>query len=312
MGYSPGVDDSENGDGLRGEPQERRITPNMLVAHNMTRWRRAADMTQEQLGERLGGWTKTAVSAAERSWDGKRVRQFDADLIASLARIFGVPVTAFFLPPADDGQAFRYMVETGNGPVSVAGFFVSAVAEFAVVGPESPGGTAYREALIAAVARYTDPGTVARAASSLLGVAGDEARAAALQRARESGASLTRMEDAIQDLRADNKLLLDSLLNMMRETSGGRAFLADMDRDEMRRGWDQVFRSRPDRRMEQEKFRTLVRELYGDRPMTEEETHQLIPEGRGRGIHGTPWLRKRLLDGQWELIAEVPPEGRGS
>src|SRR3954470_302298 len=95
-------DGTSGGGGTRRRPSPppvREITPNMLVALNMAKWRQAAGLTQDQLGERLGGWNKTAVSAAERSWDGKRVRQFDADLIVRLAFILEVPITAFFLPP---------------------------------------------------------------------------------------------------------------------------------------------------------------------------------------------------------------------
>jgi hypothetical protein len=40
------------------------------------------------------GWAKVAVSAAERSWDGKRVRKFDADEIVAIATVLGVPVSA--------------------------------------------------------------------------------------------------------------------------------------------------------------------------------------------------------------------------
>jgi transcriptional regulator with XRE-family HTH domain len=74
-----------------------------------------AGLTQEELGDRLRGWTskpwgKAGVSAVERSWDGKRLRQFDADLLFGLAVALDVPVTAFFLPPDDDGVRERYLI----------------------------------------------------------------------------------------------------------------------------------------------------------------------------------------------------------
>lgn len=94
------------------------ITPNRLVALNMAYWRKVAGYTQEELAQKLNRfyekdkpWTNTSISAAERSWDGKRVRQFDADVIFSLATIFGLPLTAFFLPPEDDGVKQRYLMD---------------------------------------------------------------------------------------------------------------------------------------------------------------------------------------------------------
>lgn len=103
------------------ETKERRslpvevITPNQLIGYNMSYWRRKRHMTQEELGEhleRLTGrnWSKASVSAAERSWDGKRVRQFDADEIMALANVLEVPLTAFWLLPTDDGQTTQYAV----------------------------------------------------------------------------------------------------------------------------------------------------------------------------------------------------------
>lgn len=94
----------------------RHITVNQVVAYNMAYFRKVAGLTQEELGQRLTGWTskpwsKAAVSAAERSWDGKRIRQFDADLIYGLARALSVPVSAFFLPPDIDGVKERYRID---------------------------------------------------------------------------------------------------------------------------------------------------------------------------------------------------------
>jgi hypothetical protein len=95
---------------------ERKITANQVVAYNMAHYRWAAGLTQEELGSRLGGWTKVAVSAAERSWDGKRIRKFDADDLAALAMALGVPVAAFFLPPDDSDMTFRYVLDGPGFP----------------------------------------------------------------------------------------------------------------------------------------------------------------------------------------------------
>lgn len=94
----------------------RHVTINQVVAYNLAYWRKAAGMTQDELGQALG-WSKAAVSAAERSWDGKRTRQFDADLLMALATILRVPISAFFLPPEGDGVKERYLyhvVEKGD------------------------------------------------------------------------------------------------------------------------------------------------------------------------------------------------------
>lgn len=56
-------------------------------------------------------WTNASISAAERSWDGRRVRQFDADTILGLASALGLPVSALFLPPEDDGVEQRYLMD---------------------------------------------------------------------------------------------------------------------------------------------------------------------------------------------------------
>jgi transcriptional regulator with XRE-family HTH domain len=85
------------------------ITANQLVAHNLTRIRKALGLSQEQAAERLAPylgtrWSKAVYSAAERSYSGKRIRQFTADELAAFAMAFGVPVVYFFLPPKPDDR----------------------------------------------------------------------------------------------------------------------------------------------------------------------------------------------------------------
>lgn len=89
------------------------LTVNQIVAWNLAHFRAAAGLTQEELGQRIG-WSKAVVSAAERSWDGKRVRQFSADDLLTIATALGIPITAMFLPPEDDGIDVRYYL---NVPV---------------------------------------------------------------------------------------------------------------------------------------------------------------------------------------------------
>jgi hypothetical protein len=80
------------------------LTPNQVVAFNLTRareWRgwtqdQAADALEPYLGKR---WSKASFSQAERSIAGRFVRQFDADEIVAFARAFDLPVGWFFMPP---------------------------------------------------------------------------------------------------------------------------------------------------------------------------------------------------------------------
>jgi transcriptional regulator with XRE-family HTH domain len=80
------------------------FTANRLVAYNLRALRQGRGLTQEQaaamispyLGEQ---WSKAVFSAAERSADVDRVRQFTADDLAAFSLAFDVPVTYFLLPP---------------------------------------------------------------------------------------------------------------------------------------------------------------------------------------------------------------------
>lgn len=103
-------------------------TPNQIVAWNVAYFRKAAGWTQDEFAARLfrAGYgdapmSTAAVSAAERSSDGKRVRQFDADLIVCMARVLGVPVPAFFLPPTTGPSAGLRLVPAMDGPACVDG-----------------------------------------------------------------------------------------------------------------------------------------------------------------------------------------------
>jgi transcriptional regulator with XRE-family HTH domain len=125
---------------------ERKVTINQLVGYNMAEYRRAAGLTQDELGKRLGGWTKVAVSAAERSWDGKRVRKFDADELVTLAGALGVPVVALFLLPEDAGTAKRYVLD-GPGFPDLTTLLLRDI--LPARGGDSPPLAAYRKRLMA-------------------------------------------------------------------------------------------------------------------------------------------------------------------
>lgn len=115
----------------------RVLTANQLVAHNMTYWRQAKGMTQEELGVLLEAftgrpWSKATVSAAERSWDGKRIRQFDADELLALSEALEVPLAGLLLPPVDDGVEARYGIVTGPGQRGEEGFSTRDLTELLV------------------------------------------------------------------------------------------------------------------------------------------------------------------------------------
>jgi len=87
-----------------------------VIAYNLMRVRKALGLSQEQAAERLEPhlgvrWSKAVYSAAERSYAGKRVRQFTAADVAAFAVAFQVPLLYFFLPPKpDDREAGGVMI----------------------------------------------------------------------------------------------------------------------------------------------------------------------------------------------------------
>jgi hypothetical protein len=80
------------------------LTPNQVVAYNLAQARTLRQWTQDEAAERLEPylgrrWSKATFSAAERSIESDRVRQFDANEIVAFSRGFDLPVSWFFLPP---------------------------------------------------------------------------------------------------------------------------------------------------------------------------------------------------------------------
>ena len=123
------------------------MTVNQLVAYNMGYFRKAAGLGQQEFGEPLG-WSVASVSAAERSWDGKRVKKFDADEIVQIATALGVPLAALFLPPEDHGTAVRYVLHFGGKKVKDLDELLSLA--LPAFGGDSPAMDAYRKRIIAA------------------------------------------------------------------------------------------------------------------------------------------------------------------
>jgi transcriptional regulator with XRE-family HTH domain len=143
----------------------REITVNQVIARNIASYRQAAGLKQRELGERLG-WPAVKVSEAERSWDGKRIREFDAQTLAGLSLALGIPVLALFLPPEDDGYTHIYVFRP-PGSKEGDGYPMATLMESVVMADSSsraPAMEAYRERMQSAAATYLDPhwtGTVA-------------------------------------------------------------------------------------------------------------------------------------------------------
>jgi transcriptional regulator with XRE-family HTH domain len=139
------------------QPPDRHITINQVIAWNLAYYRRAANITQEELGAMLGGRPKTAISADERSWDGKRTREFNAQEITEIAIALGVPIGALFLPPTDDGIEARYLFTANDGtddePRDMADLTEVVMPDS---GKDAPAANLYRGRVRAAVGRYLD------------------------------------------------------------------------------------------------------------------------------------------------------------
>lgn len=206
------MDDTAGSAPPEGGPPKRAVTPNMLAAYNMARWRRASGMTQEQLGEELGGWTKNAVSAAESSWNGgRKIRQFDADLIADLASVFRVPVAAFFLPPPDDGDAVRYVITADDGGPVTMGEFLSLLWPEPDWDAETPAAAAYQQAVISAMAKYGGGEAAEALAGAVADLVAEEEIRDALAGARANREALAGLHSLVDRLADDNAVLQAAL-----------------------------------------------------------------------------------------------------
>lgn len=94
----------------QGDSHPTVLTVNQLVAYNLMRARRSKGWTQLEAAAYLraaGGraWSPAALSAAERSWETGRPKEFDANELIVFARAYEQPLSYFFLPiPRVRGQ----------------------------------------------------------------------------------------------------------------------------------------------------------------------------------------------------------------
>jgi hypothetical protein len=102
------------------------MTPNQIVAYNLNQARLWKGWTQEEAADALAPyvgsrWSKANFSAAERSMDGQRIRNFDADEIVAFARTFELPITFFFMPPVPWAENLPVRLQTPDaGPLGTA------------------------------------------------------------------------------------------------------------------------------------------------------------------------------------------------
>lgn len=187
---APGTDGQEDYSGLPGV----HLSIDQIAAYNMRRWRKAAGMTQEELGQRVG-WTFKAVSAAEATWRRPEGgRKFDAATLAALSAALEVPLPALLLPPPDDGIVGRYLYEPLNGTcVGMAGL-LSMILSDPDEDDDSPVMAAYRDAYAEAVGRYLDPG-VGSILVHLGSLTGEQLRAKQAERLRMHRAALVALLD---------------------------------------------------------------------------------------------------------------------
>jgi len=175
------------------------VTIDQIVAANMRHWRKAAGMTQEELGDRIG-WSAANVSAVERSADeGRERRRFDAHALAQVAIALGVPLIALFLPPEDDGAGKSYRFAGGTG----TGYGMKELTERVVMPDSDDGGhvmDAYRQRLAEVADRYLDLAWSKEVAQWLGQAESSEVRAARIARLRARRADLLRTADELGDI----------------------------------------------------------------------------------------------------------------
>ena len=194
-----------------GELPQRLVSFNQLVAYNTGFYRRKLGLSQEEWGAPLG-WSGPSVSAAERSWDGKRPRKFDADEVAALADRAGVPILAFFMPPEDADTKVRYVVEIRGSLVNIAHLLPQLIAMYPYR-DDSPAMAAFRDRLMAlgSTSYASDP-----VVEILLQRAADEGRELLTQSRRQAeivtNLSRVHAESLVRDMQERHRQAMGNLV----------------------------------------------------------------------------------------------------
>ena len=301
MRYGQCVEDAEiwaklkQGSGYADLPG-RHITVNQVVAWNLAYFRKAAGLTQDELGERIG-WSKAIVSAAERSLDGKRVRQFSADDIVTIATALGVPVVAMFLPPEDDGVELRYLIDLpvhtyGTGAVvnmchTMHDLMAFVVPEELARSDGEPDDRASDDDDSEALRRYWHRyiGSIngylrADRVGELIDYREDLTTE---ERIVEHLARLRGQYDALREMISDNDHLQAALNDKLLATRGGR-------------GVSPVDRRSPERREWDARVAEVAKEMYGRANLTRAEVSMAITEAKRRGFAEPPYEKWFVSD----------------
>lgn len=107
----------------RDEPQpvgRPRWNASQLVAFNLARARRKAELTQQEAAEAISRyteteWTQATVATAESSVTGARIRQFSPSELLAFCFAFDVPIGWFFMPPSGDEAEALEMPKHAGG-----------------------------------------------------------------------------------------------------------------------------------------------------------------------------------------------------
>ena len=99
---------------------KQRWNASQLVAFNLARARRKAEMTQQDAAEAISRyteaeWTQATVATAEGSVTGARIRQFSPSELLAFCFAFDVPIGWFFMPPTGDEAEALEMPKHASG-----------------------------------------------------------------------------------------------------------------------------------------------------------------------------------------------------
>lgn len=238
------------------------------------------------------------MSAAERSWDGKRVRAFTADDIVAIAAALAIPIIAMFLPPEDDGVNLRYLIDLpirrrpDGGSLNMC-YTMHDLMVYVVPEPgeddhdddyEVP--TRYWNRYVAAINSYLRAHAVAELADYVEDLSTEE-------RIVEHLARLRGQYDALREMISDNDHIQEALTAKLLEARGGRGVAADDRRTPEQREWDA-------------RVAEILKEMFPGERYTRDQINQAIQEAKRRGFTAPPPGR------QFNLGDDRDPKGADS